>query len=79
MTTQPEPKRRPLMDEFEYYLAHQEEMVMEYNGKVIALKGTEVIGVYPDYRTAHIEAGQTHEPGTFLIQRVSPGEKGLHG
>lgn len=70
MATQP-----ALLDEFEYYLAHQDEMVAQYDGQVIALKGHEVIGVYPDERTAHVEAGKTHEPGTFIIQRVSPGEK----
>lgn len=73
MTTRPKAAQEPLMEEFEYYLEHQEEMVAKYNGKVIAIKGQEVLGAYESELEALTETRETHELGTFLIQRVSPG------
>jgi hypothetical protein len=67
-----------LKKEFDYYIAHQEEMVEKYNGKVIVLSNQKVIGVYDDDLSALMETQktQTHKPGTFLIQRVTPGKSG---
>ncbi len=62
-----------LSDLFDYYLAHQDEFVEKYNGQVVAIKDNKVIGAYDDYGTAFFETGKTHEPETFLLQRVSPG------
>jgi len=63
----------PLRHEFEYYLAHQDELVRKYNGKVIAIKGDRVLGAYPDIVTAINETQKTEELGTFLVQKVEPG------
>ena len=73
MATRPKAPQKPLMEEFEYYLKHQDEMVVKYNGKVIAIKGHNVLGAYSDVREALAETRKTHELGTFLVQRVSPG------
>ena len=73
MTTSPKAEQKPLMEEFDYYLEHQDEMVEKYNGKVIAIKGHEVLGAYSDSGEALAETRKTHALGTFLIQRVSPG------
>ena len=77
MTTESVPSQdamfATLRDEFEFYLAHQDELVVEYDGKVIVLKNHEVIGAYDSPGEAYIETKKAHEPGTFLIQRVSPG------
>ena len=62
-----------LRDEFEYYLAHQGELVDDYDGRVIVLKNHQVLEEYDSEGVAYIETKKTHEPGTFLIQRVSPG------
>ena len=35
-----------LKEEFEFYLANQAAMVEQYDGKVIVIKGCEVIGEY---------------------------------
>ena len=35
-----------LKKEFEHYLAHQQELVKEYNGKYIVIKDQKVIGEY---------------------------------
>lgn len=61
------------MEEFEFYLEHQDEMVTRYNGRVVAIKGHEVLGVYDDASKALAETRKAHALGTFLIQRVSPG------
>ena len=63
-----------LTREFEFYLAHQEEMVEQYDGKVIALKGGRVLGVYDSELAAVTELQKSHELGTFLVQRVTLGD-----
>ena len=60
---------------FDYYLAHQDEMVKLYDGKVIAIKGTRVLGVYDSHGDALRETSKSHQPGTFIIQKVSEGDK----
>lgn len=62
-----------LQKEFEFYLAHQAEMVAKYDGKVIVIKNVDVLGAYDDELTAVTETQKTHELGTFLVQRVSEG------
>ena len=63
-----------LQTEFEYYLAHQDDLVEKYSGKFIVIKGGEVLGAYDDELTAINKTKQVHKPGTFLVQFVSPGD-----
>jgi hypothetical protein len=63
-----------LEKEFQYYLDHQEELVKQYNGKFLAIVGEKVIGAYNTNIDAYNAAKKNHEPGTFLIQRCSPGD-----
>jgi hypothetical protein len=63
-----------LLDDFDYYLSHQDELVAEYNGKFIALKDGVVLGAYESQREAIVETAKTHELGTFLVQLVGPGK-----
>ena len=63
-----------LKREFEYYLAHQDELVERYSGKYIVIRNQEVVGEYNDELTAVQESKQRFEPGTFLVQLVSPGD-----
>lgn len=63
----------PLKKEFDYYLAHQLELVRQYNGKFIVLKEQAVIGSFDDKLTAVAETQKKHELGTFLVQKVEPG------
>jgi len=60
--------------EFQYYLDHQDELVKEYNGKFIVIKGESVIGSYDTEIQAYTETIKEHELGTFLIQFCSPGK-----
>jgi hypothetical protein len=66
----PEPALKP---EFEYYLAHQPELVATYKGKFIVIKGQKVIGAYDTDIEAVTETAKTHELGTFLVQKCEPG------
>ena len=63
----------PLEKEFQFYLDHQDEMVKEYDGKFIVIKGAEVLGAYDDELMAIAETKKSHELGTFLVQKVSKG------
>jgi len=62
-----------LKAEFEFYLAHQDEMVEKYDGKYIVIKDGRVLGSYNDELTAVRETQKSYELGTFLVQKVSPG------
>lgn len=63
----------PLKKEFEFYLAHQDELVRVYNGKFIVIKGGKVLAAYDDELNAIEETQKEHPVGTFLVQRVAPG------
>jgi hypothetical protein len=64
----------PLQKEFEYYLAHKAELVAAHNGKVVVIKDCKVLGAYDDEMQAIAETRKTHELGTFLVQKVEPGD-----
>ena len=63
-----------LTELFHWYLSHQEELVEQYNGKVLVIKDNQVVGAYDDYATAVKESSKIMELGTFLVQRCTPGE-----
>jgi hypothetical protein len=64
-----------LRDAFDYYLAHQDEMVQKYNGRVVAIKDRRVLGDYSDRTTAIQQTAKTEKLGSFIVQKVSPGEE----
>ena len=64
-----------LKEEFEFYLANQDSMVEQYDGRVIVIKRCEVIGEYDSELDAFTKTVEHHERGTFMIQRVSAGSK----
>lgn len=59
--------------EFEYYRAHQDELVKKYNGKVIALRQHQVVGAFDSYEEAYDNMSQKFELGTFILQLCTPG------
>lgn len=65
-----------LKEEFEYYLSHQEELVQKYNGRVIVIKDSAVVGDYSSEIEAIEATKSVHALGTFLVQRCSPGPAG---
>ena len=60
--------------EFKYYLDNQDELVKEFNGKYIVIKGEFVVGSYETEVQAYTETIKEHNLGTFLIQLCSPGK-----
>ena len=64
----------PLQQEFKVYIEHQDEMVKKYDGKFIVIKDGVVLGAFDDEITAVTETRKAHELGTFLVQKVSPGD-----
>ena len=64
-----------LRKEFEWYIANQETMVEQYDGKVIVIKNGEVLGAYETELDAVLATRKHHEQGTFIVQRVSAGEE----
>ena len=67
--------RTGLAKEFDYYLAHQGELVQQYDGKVIVIKDGDVLGAYDSHTEAIVETQKHHELGTFLVQAVSAGSE----
>ena len=65
----------PLEREFDYFLAHQEELVRQYRGKFVVIKDQKVIGAYDSEIEAVQETSKTHELGTFLVQLAEPGSQ----
>lgn len=63
----------PLKNEFDFYLAHQTDLVKQYNGRFVVIKGGKVLGAYDDAAVAITETQKTHALGTFLVQKVEPG------
>jgi hypothetical protein len=63
----------PLEKEFQYYLDHQDDLVKQYNGKVIVIKNGQVIGVYESEIEAIEKTSEKEELGTFLVQKCNPG------
>ena len=64
-----------LKENFEYYLKNQVELVQKYNGRYLAIKDCQVIGVYDSEIEAVEKTSATHELGTFLIQKCEPGKE----
>ncbi|WP_264523114.1 hypothetical protein [Flavobacterium sp. N502536] len=62
-----------LEKEFQYYLDNQDELLKKYAGKIIVIIGEDIIGEYDTEVQALVETRKSHEIGTFLIQKCSPG------
>jgi len=62
--------------EFEFFKAHQEELVQKYLDRFLVIKGQTLIGVYDSELEAYTTTKKDHEVGTFLIQQCLPGDEG---
>jgi len=64
-----------LKDEFDYYIAHQDELLRDHNGKFLVIKDQRVRGAYDTELDAYKTASAEYELGSFLIQHCIPGEE----
>jgi hypothetical protein len=60
--------------DFRWYVKHQDALLRQYDGKVIAIKDGVVLGAYESPSQAVRETAKAHEVGTFIVQRVTPGD-----
>lgn len=61
---------KPLEKEYEYYKEIRDALAQEHCGKLVAIKGREVLGIYDDYRQAANALYMDHEYGTVLMQEL---------
>lgn len=61
----------PLKKEYEHYLKIREDLAKDNDGKFVAIKGQEVLGVFDDYMQAANTVYVAHEKGTVLMQEIS--------
>ena len=61
--------------EFQYFIAHQKELVQKHKDKFVVIKNCEVIGVYDNELEAITETQKVQELGTFLVQVCKPGKE----
>lgn len=61
--------------EYKYYKDNQKKFLKQYKGKVIAIVGKEVVGVYENEASAYEDVITKHKIGTFLIQKCVPDEE----
>jgi len=64
-----------LDNEFSYYLDNQEELLKEYNGRVLVIIGEQVVGDFDNYEDALFDSVKKYELGTFLLQECTEGEE----
>ena len=61
----------PLKKEYEHYLKIREDLAKSSDGKFVAIKGDEVLGIFDDYMQAANTVYVAHEKGTVLMQEIS--------
>lgn len=61
---------KPLEKEYEFYKEIRDSLAQEHCGKLVAIKGREVLGVFDNYRAAANEVYVEHKRGTVLMQEL---------
>lgn len=61
--------------EYSYYQKNHSALVRRYKGKVLVIRGEEVVATYKSDREAYLAAKKKYPLGTFLIQKCSAGGK----
>lgn len=59
--------------ELAYFIANQKELVSRHDGKVLVIRGREVVGVYETALEAFTKAQERFALGSFMIQPCAPG------
>lgn len=57
----------------EFFKTHQDELVAQYPGRVLVIRGEEVVEVGADPMDAYLAASSRFELGTFMIQPCQAG------
>lgn len=59
--------------ELQYFIANQDALVSQHHGKVLTLRGEEVVAVHSTVLEAYLDGMAKFTPGTFMLQRCEPG------
>lgn len=62
-----------LETELRHFIQNQPDLVARYQGKVLAIRGDEVVGVFPTALEAYLRMKERFALGTFLLQPCVPG------
>jgi hypothetical protein len=60
-------------NELNYFISNQKNLVSKFQGKVLVIKDSEVVGVFENALDAYLDAKSRFELGTFMIQPCIPG------
>lgn len=69
----------PLMQEYEYYQTICEDLAKEHVGEYVAIKGTEILGIYSDYMAAAEALYAKHQQGSIFIKEIKACQDALLG
>jgi hypothetical protein len=61
--------------EFKYYLAHQKELVEDFNNQYLIIIGEKVVAHFDSFEEALSHGQSNYEIGTYLIQFCQSGEE----
>lgn len=64
----------PLQCEHDWFVKNQDELVKQYDGKVLVIYKQQVVGVYDDTLSAYLDAKSRFIPGTFMVQECIAGQ-----
>lgn len=67
---------RERKSDFEYFIAHYQELYEKYGHKFIAIKNKTVLGVYDTEIAAIDDISKQYPLGTFIIQECNGDESG---
>lgn len=62
--------------DFEYFIAHYQELFEKYGHKFIAIQNQNILGVYDDEITAINETSEKYPLGSFIVQECNGDESG---
>ena len=60
--------------ELDFFINHQDELVKKHEGKILALRGEEVVGVYDDTLEAYTKSQDQFPLGEVMLQPCVSGE-----
>ena len=64
--------------DYEWFVQHHEELEKKYTGRVVAIFDEQILGDYESEGEAAEATIKTHPLGTFIVQRVLPGNPPYH-
>ena len=59
--------------ELAFFIENQDDLVERLEGRVLVIRGNQVVSDFPTTLEAYLYARGEYEPGTFMIQPCEPG------